>query len=277
MAIGIIYRADTDRFYYSAVSDARSIAYVAEKADEAGEGRDDSTVQDYLYQVEKWSAYHELGIRYDANNDSGVNNYHFYGETEYCTNLDAIDLNVDGFNAIPILYSGLESGAYLRKNSDKINIVKTKAQEIDAYYNDGKDVYAVTDTAGSRDGLEYNLEINGIDTLPADGIKKITFKMYVTEEFYTENVYIYYRQSKLKNLTSDSIGSYNNIKLLDANGNLISEFAHGQSGWLTVEVACSSDSGLSTLFALGYGSNCRNRNKTLYISEVQFSTAAMTK
>lgn len=279
VAVGVIHNSATGKNEYSEVSDARSVAFVAEALDEAGYGSGNADLQAYLNKCEKWSAYHAQNVRYDANNDSGEVKYHVKDDgANYSDNLDTLDVTVEGFNAIPISYKGVTC-TYLRELYSEIEIVKVKAKETDAYYNDGKDVYSVTDTAGNRDGIEYRLNILA-EKRPSVKIKKLTFKMYVSEDFYLEYFYIGYQGNEsgtyLKRLKSTYLSSCDYIKLLDNSGNIIYGLPHGNSGWITVEVACASNDGLYTLFALASGKNVNNRNCPVYISELEFSNDALT-
>lgn len=270
VAIGYIKTAGEATEYTTVTSaDKRSFGAVVKAADESGVG---STygIQNYIDEILCKADYNAAGVTYDKTTDK----YYVSGdaETQY-DDLETMPVVTD-YNSLPISYNGDTVGCFM-ENSEYISVKNVNATAEDTYYNDGKPVYAVT--YYNSDGM-IPVGIHGItsDYISSNKIKKLTFKIYVTEDFDLSEFFIGYQGSTLRRMNYDDLCAYDNIRLFDENGSSLGDFPVGQKGWVTVEIACASAIDLNTVLYNVYSANNSNKGKPLYISEAELSKTKMT-
>ena len=131
------------------------------------------------------------------------------------------------------------------------------------------------------------------EELAAAEIKKVSFKFYITSDFTVERLYEYISYttgSHELRLNSGNISGKDFIRLFDDTGTRVYDIAVGYEGWITIEISLENisayaisdsatsvtNSGVYVAFYTTTGSWATNQNKPLYISQVEFSTDAMS-
>ncbi|MEG9429695.1 MAG: hypothetical protein VZQ61_02075 [Christensenellaceae bacterium] len=275
IAIGYIKTADADTEYTTVVpADKRSFGTVVKMANENGAGATYG-IQDYFDEILYKADYNAAGAVYDKIADK------YYISSDPETLYDDLEIMpvATSYNALPISYGGDTIG-YFMESSEYITIRNANAAMGDGYYNDGKPVYAIT--YSNSDGT-IPVGIHGITSgyITGNGIKKLTFKIYVTKDFDLSEFVIGYQggttEDTLRRIDYGDLCAYGNIRLFDENGSSIGDYPVGNTGWITVEIACSSASDLDTVLYNVYSASNANKNKPLYISEAKLSTNDLTK
>ena len=271
VAIGYIMTTGEKTEYTAVVSaDKRSFGTVVKAADESGVGSAYG-IQEYIDEILCKADYNAAGAIYDQTTEK----YYLSSapQTAY-DDLETIPV-VTSYNSLPISYKGNMVGCFTEV-SEHITIKNVNAAAMDDYYNGGEPVYSVT--YSNSDGA-FPVGIQGItsDYISNNKIKKLTFKMYVTEDFDLSEFVIGYQGGTLRRVNYSDLRADNNILLFDENGSSIGDYPVGNKGWITVEIACKSANDLNTVLYNVYSANNANKSKPLYISEAELSKSELTK
>ena len=188
--------------------------------------------------------------------------------------------STDNYYRNSVLIEGSNGRGYLAVQEDKA--VNTKIEKVTGNSgvpaNGDNEVYSFMHTIANNHKA-YLLGVNSA-FITANGINKLTLKLYAPAGYATAYIYFQRAGDQTKRINSANMSGYNNIKLFNSAGERIYDMPTEE--WITMEVSMSgitdfsTEKGLNFFFYTYGGGVTTNVNIPLYISEMAFSTTAMS-
>lgn len=182
---------------------------------------------------------------------------------------------------------------YGAKISDEGTSVKVGDTTIE---NGGKEIYEYTFGSSSTEHTRLMpFGITRANTIDA-GYKKLTLKVYVTADVNKERLYEYLRYdnngtktNKEFIINNNNLAGNNYVRVFDKDGTRVTSFDAGYEGWITIEMLVGSTidgygiadtvndaTAINIGIYLAFYTNATNYGKTIYLSEITFSTNALS-